>query len=100
MVWTREGGGHYDNVTEICIRLSRRTSVLRDVIINGIKTLLGAENKVHMQETDKLPETINLTKHPEYLKPVHPYYKDQRTNFKQKCMHDLQKRIPCQGKLE
>ena len=42
-----------------------------------LSTLIGAENKVHMQETDKLPETSNLTEHSEYLKPVHPYNKDQ-----------------------
>ena len=41
-------------------------------------SLLGAKNKVYMQETVKLPETINLIKHSEYLKPVHPSNKDQK----------------------
>ena len=41
--------------------------------LNSAKT-----DKVHMQETVKLPETIDLTKHSEYHKTVHPYNKEKK----------------------
>ena len=93
LVWTRAGGGHYETVSETVsdLRQETRRSMgqsnyqwnldspwCRKFDLNSAKT-----DKVHMQETVKLPETIDLTKHSEYLKTVHPYNKEKSTTNKQ-----------------
>ena len=87
MVWTRAGGGHYEIVPETVSDLRQETHRsmgqsnyqwnldspwCRKFDLNSAKT-----DKVHMQETVRLPETIDLTKHSEYLKTVHPYNKEK-----------------------
>ena len=93
LVWTRAGGGHYEIVPETVSDLRQETHRsmgqsnyqwnldspwCRKFDLNSAKT-----DKVHMQETVRLPETIDLTKHSEYLKTVHPYNKEKSTTNKQ-----------------